>query len=74
VSDDGETYDQRVNARLRQEAQEFEQDERAKRQQLLDFWWQWNLDMKAAARHSERRGDYNPIARFMREQKDEHGW
>jgi hypothetical protein len=40
-----------------------------KYQAILDFWWQLQLDERAA--RNVRPGDYDPIARFDREM-DEH--
>jgi hypothetical protein len=38
----------------------------AKYQAILDFWWQMQLDERAA-RNAPRPGDYDPVARFDQE-------
>jgi hypothetical protein len=65
---DDQTFDQRLIAKIQKDIEAFENDPRAKAQWQLDFWWQQRLDERAA--RNVRPSDYDPIARFMREQDE----
>jgi len=65
---DDQTFDQRLSAKIQKDIEAFERDPVAKAQRQLDFWWQMKLDERAA--RNVRPSDYDPIARFMREQDE----
>ena len=69
------TYQDQINKRTREEVEAFERDPVAKAQRQLDWFWQSQLDQRAAARRRIERpgvidpgsGLYDPVARFENE-------
>jgi hypothetical protein len=64
-----ETFDQRLTAKIQKDIEAFESDPIAKAQAALDRWWSLQL-VERAARNARSPGDYDPMARFMREQDE----
>jgi hypothetical protein len=70
-----ETYQDHVNQQTRKEVEAFENDPIARAQRQLDWFWQSQLDQRAAARRRIERpgavdpgsGLYDPMRRFESE-------
>jgi hypothetical protein len=64
------TANQRLNAQIKRQLAEFENDPQAKAQAALDARWQMMLDLREIDRAPSRRGEYSPIRRLESELDD----